>query len=287
MTGFGKAVADSGSKKMIVEIKSLNAKSLDASLRLPPPYKAKELEVRAMLKRKLERGKIEFTLYGDGDDAGRDLPVDLPVVVAYYRQLVELSKTLGIEADRTALLQTALRLPDASLVKAEEPAEEEWQCIERAIEEAVEQLDRFRRDEGEALLDDILIHIGEIERLADGIPPLERQRAENVRQRLHDKVKEWAAVEVDKNRFEQELIYYIEKLDITEEKTRLAQHCRYFRDTAGGDDAPGRKLGFIAQEIGREINTIGSKANDCDIQKIVVRMKDELEKIKEQSLNLL
>lgn len=285
MTGFGKATVATGDKKMVIEIKSLNSKTLDASLRLPPSYKEKELEIRALVKQRLERGKIDLSIH---DDAGeRDVALNQPLLAAYFRQLLDVAAALDVAPDKGELLQAALRFPDVMQARAAEAGDEEWQALRRGLDEALDSLDDFRRREGEALVEDILRRVALIESLAAEVPRFEGQRVEVVRQRLRDKLEEWSAAGVDENRLEQELIYYIEKFDITEEKTRLAQHCRYFVDTARDEEAPGRKLGFIAQEIGREINTLGSKANDHDIQKLVVRMKDELEKIKEQILNLL
>ncbi|MDR1273752.1 MAG: YicC family protein [Odoribacteraceae bacterium] len=285
MTGFGKATVATGDKKMVIEIKSLNSKTLDASLRLPPSYKEKELEIRALVKQRLERGKIDLSIH---DDAGeRDVALNQPLLAAYFRQLLDVAAALDVAPDKGELLQAALRFPDVMQARAAEAGDEEWQALRRGLDEALDCLDDFRRREGEALVEDILRRVALIESLAAEVPRFEGQRVEVVRQRLRDKLEEWSAAGVDENRLEQELIYYIEKFDITEEKTRLAQHCRYFVDTARDEEAPGRKLGFIAQEIGREINTLGSKANDHDIQKLVVRMKDELEKIKEQTLNLL
>jgi uncharacterized protein (TIGR00255 family) len=286
MTGFGRATVATGDKKMVIEVKSLNSKTLDASLRLPPSYKEKELEIRALVKQRLERGKIDLSIHDDA--AGeRDVALNQPLLAAYFRQLLDVATALGVAPDKGELLQAALRFPDVMQARAAEPGDEEWQALRHGLDEALDCLDDFRRREGEALLEDILGRVALIEALAAEVPRFEGQRVEAVRQRLRDKLEEWTAAGVDENRLEQELIYYIEKFDITEEKTRLAQHCRYFVDTARNEEAPGRKLAFIAQEIGREINTLGSKANDHDIQKLVVRMKDELEKIKEQTLNLL
>jgi uncharacterized protein (TIGR00255 family) len=288
MTGFGKTTVASGDRKIVIEVKSLNAKQLDVTTRLPGLYKEKEIEIRGLVKSYLDRGKVELSVYFDNAGPDREVTVNREVIVDYFRQVMEVAGALGVEPDGGALLQTIVRLPEALQVKVEELDEEEWLCLKGGIEAALEELNRFREREGEALMEDILHRVALIEGLAAGVPRFEGQRVAAIKQRLLEKMKEWGEVKnVDENRLEQELVYYLEKLDITEEKIRLAQHCHYFIETARQEEAPGRKLGFIAQEIGREINTMGSKANDHDIQKLVVRMKDELEKIKEQVLNLL
>ena len=261
---------DCGAKKIVVEVKSLNSKQLDVSLKTPSLYKEKDIEIRRLIKERLDRGKVDMTVYFDNDADDKEVAVNKGVVARYFRQMLEVAEELGAEPDRGELLQTVMRFPDCLQVKAEELEEEEWLRLRGGIVEALERLNRFREQEGRALIADIL------------------RRVPAIRQRLQEKLREWGEVKnVDENRLEQEIIYYLEKLDITEEKVRLANHCRYFVETAEREETPGRKLGFIAQEIGREINTMGSKANDHDLQKLVVRMKDELEKIKEQCLNVL
>lgn len=288
MTGFGKTTVEMKNKKVIIEIKSLNSKQLDMSLRLPSLYREKEMDIRTLVKERLDRGKVDMYIYFDNADSDKDVAINRAVVMQYYSQLQEIAGQLGIEPDGNGLLQTIMRFPETLQVKVEELDEEEWLALRAGIEKALEEINRFRLQEGEALMKDILRRVGLIEELAAQVPQFEGQRIVAIRQRLQEKINEWTEVKnVDQNRLEQEIIYYLEKLDITEEKVRLANHCKYFRETVDKEDAPGRKIGFIAQEMGREINTLGSKANDHDIQKLVVRMKDELEKIKEQSLNIL
>lgn len=288
MTGFGKTTVQIGAKKVIIEIKSLNSKQLDLNLRLPSLYKGKEMEIRTMVKEALDRGKVDMSVSFDNMETDKNVTINKSVVMQYFQQMLELSEYLGIEANRSELLQTVIRFPDTMQVKAEELEEAEWQMLQEGIARALEDINRFRIQEGKALIADINHRIELIQQLADCVPAFEAKRVEIIRQRLQERIQEWTDVKnVDENRLEQEIIYYLEKLDITEEKVRLANHCKYFLETADKEEAPGRKLGFIAQEIGREINTMGSKANDHEIQKLVVKMKDELEKIKEQSLNVL
>ena len=288
MTGFGKATVESGDKKIIIEVKSLNSKQADISLRMPNLYKEKEMEIRNIVKNFLERGKIDMTIYFDNADSEKDVSVNQNVVEQYFKQMLDVAAHLGVETNNNEILQTIMRFPDTLKQKTEELDEREWEKLRTGIEKALEENDKFRIQEGTVLIKDILHRIQLIEEFASEVPQYEDRRIEGVRQRLLEKMKEWNEIQnIDQNRLEQEIIYYLEKLDITEEKVRLANHCRYFAETAEKEEAPGRKLGFIAQEIGREINTMGSKANDHDIQKLVVRMKDELEKIKEQSLNIL
>lgn len=266
----------------------MNSKQLDVSLRMPSLYKEKEMEIRNMIKQELDRGKVEMNIYLDNGDSNKDVAVNKTVIAQYFQQMTEVAGMLGVTPDPGELLQTIMRFPETLQVKAEELDEQEWNQLSEGISRALQEINRFRSQEGEALGGDVLHRIGLIQQLAAEVPQYEQQRIAAVRQRLQDKLREWNEVKnIDENRMEQELIYYIEKLDITEEKIRLAQHCGYFTETARTEEYPGRKLGFIAQEIGREINTMGSKANDHAIQKLVVRMKDELEKIKEQTLNIL
>lgn len=288
MTGFGKTTVETGNKKMVVEIKSLNAKQFDMGLRLPGLFKDKEMEIRSMVKERLDRGKIDMAIYYDSTfDGEKNVSVNDAVVVKYFNQMLEVSGQLGFEPDKNELLQTVMRFPDSLQVKTEQLQEDEWMILRGGIEKALDEIDGFRIQEGKALIKDILHRIDLIQQYAGQVPQYESRRIETVRQKLQEKLNEWTAVKADQNRLEQELIYYLEKLDITEEKVRLANHCKYFIETVEKEEAAGRKLGFIAQEIGREINTMGSKSNDLDIQKLVVMMKDELEKIKEQSLNVL
>ena len=288
MTGFGKATADYGTKKVIVEVKSLNSKQLDINLRTPSLYKEKDIEIRNMIKNVLERGKVDMYIYFDNAEDDKDVAVNRSVVKQYYDQMLEVATSLGVEVNKGELLQTIMRFPDTMQARMEELDEEAWNCLREAIEKALSDVDQFRIQEGKVLIADILKRVDLIKSLSAEVPQFEKQRVVTIKQRLQDKMKEWGEIKnIDENRLEQEIIYYLEKLDITEEKVRLANHCKYFIETVEKEEAPGRKLGFIAQEIGREINTMGSKANDHDIQKLVVRMKDELEKIKEQSLNVL
>lgn len=289
MTGFGKTTVETGNKKIVIEIKSLNSKQFDLSLRMPNLFKEKEMEIRSMVKEQLDRGKMEMNISYDSTlEGNKDVSVNDYIVIKYFNQMMEVSEHLGFEPDKNELLQTIMRFPDVLQVKAEELEENEWTILREGIKKALDEIDRFRIQEGKALIKDIVHRIELIQQLADQVPQFEVKRVEIIRQKLQEKISEWTDIKhIDQNRLEQELIYYLEKLDITEEKVRLANHCKYFIETAEKEDAPGRKLGFIAQEIGREINTMGSKANEHDIQKLVVRMKDELEKIKEQSLNIL
>lgn len=288
MTGFGKATVESGDRKIIVEVKSLNSKQVDISLRMPNLYKEKEMEIRNIIKNFLERGKIDMTIYFDNADTDKDVSVNQSVVEQYFKQMLDVASSLGVETNNNEILQIVMRFPETLKQKTEELDEGEWERLKTGIEKALEQIDQFRIQEGRVLIKDILHRIDLIQEFASEVPQYEGRRIEGVRQRLLEKMKEWNEIQnIDQNRLEQEIIYYLEKLDITEEKVRLTNHCKYFIETAEKEEAPGRKLGFIAQEIGREINTMGSKANDHDIQKLVVRMKDELEKIKEQSFNIL
>ena len=288
MTGFGKTTVEVGNKKVIIEIKSLNSKQLDLNLRMPNLYKEKEMEVRGMVKEWLDRGKVDMCIYFDNSETDKEVQINRAVVTQYFNQMLEIAGSLGATPDKGELLQTVMRFPDTLQIKSEELKEEEWSQLKAGVREALEAMDRFRIQEGKALMKDIIHRVQLIQELSAQVPQFEKKRVEVIRQKLQEKITEWTDVKsIDQNRMEQEIIYYLEKLDITEEKVRLANHCKYFMETVEKEDAPGRKIGFIAQEIGREINTMGSKANDHDIQKLVVRMKDELEKIKEQSLNVL
>lgn len=288
MTGFGKTTVESGNKKVVIEIKSLNPKQLDLNLRIPNLYKEKEMEIRSLIKEQLDRGKVDMCIYFDNAESDKDVSINKAVVMQYFNQMVEISNQLGVQPDKDGLLQTIMRFPDTLQVKSEELDDEEWTRLRAGIMQALEEINKFRMQEGKALMKDISHRIELIQNLAAEVPQFEGRRVDVIRQKLQEKMNEWTDVKnIDQNRMEQEIIYYLEKLDITEEKVRLANHCKYFMETVEKEEAPGRKIGFIAQEIGREINTMGSKANDHDIQKLVVRMKDELEKIKEQSLNVL
>lgn len=288
MTGFGKTTVEVGNKKVVIEIKSLNSKQLDLNLRMPNLYKEKEMEVRGMVKEWLDRGKVDMFIYFDNSETEKEVQINRSVVAQYFNQMLEIAESLGAVPDKGELLQTVMRFPDTLQTKTEELKEEEWSQLKAGVETALEAMNHFRMQEGKALIEDIVHRVRLIQDLSAQVPQFEKKRVEVIRQKLQEKLTEWTDVKnIDQNRMEQEIIYYLEKLDITEEKVRLANHCKYFIETVEKEEAPGRKIGFIAQEIGREINTMGSKANDHDIQKLVVRMKDELEKIKEQSLNVL
>lgn len=288
MTGFGKTTVEVGNKKVVIEIKSLNSKQLDLNLRMPNLYKEKEMEVRGMVKEWLDRGKVDMFIYFDNSESEKEVQINRSVVAQYLNQMLEIAESLEAVPDKGELLQTVMRFPDTLQTKTEELKEEEWSQLKAGVVTALEAMNHFRMQEGKALIEDIVHRVRLIQDLSAQVPQFEKKRVEVIRQKLQEKLTEWTDVKnIDQNRMEQEIIYYLEKLDITEEKVRLANHCKYFIETVEKEEAPGRKIGFIAQEIGREINTMGSKANDHDIQKLVVRMKDELEKIKEQSLNVL
>ena len=288
MTGYGKAVVAYKEKKINVEVKSLNSKQLDLSTRIAPLYREKEMEIRQLVAKQLERGKVEFSIWIE-KDAGTDAtPINAAVVENYFHQLKAIVLQVGIPEPQD-WLQTLMRLPDVTTrTETEVLDDEEWAVAQQAIVEALEKLTDFRRQEGAALQKKFTEKIDNIASLMAQIEPYEKSRVEKIRQRIVDGLKEIPEVDYDKNRLEQELIYYIEKLDISEEKQRLANHLKYFRETMQEDGhGVGKKLGFIAQEMGREINTTGSKSNQAEMQNLVVMMKDELEQIKEQVLNAL
>lgn len=287
MTGYGKAVVAYKNKKINVEIKSLNSKQLDLSTRIAPLYREKEMEIRQMVSASLVRGKVDFSVWIEKEAGADATPINAAIVENYYRQIKEISAATGIP-EPTDWYATLLRLPDVTLRTDTELLEdEEWEVARAAIQEALNSLVDFRRQEGMALQKKFNEKIDNIATLLKNIEPLEKSRVEKIRNRIVDGLKEIPEVDYDKNRLEQELIYYIEKLDISEEKQRLANHLKYFRETMEEAEAQGKKLGFIAQEMGREINTTGSKSNQAEMQNIVVKMKDELEQIKEQVLNVL
>ncbi|MBR5688591.1 MAG: YicC family protein [Prevotella sp.] len=287
MTGYGKVVVTYKEKKINVEIKSLNSKSLDLSTRISPLYREKEMEIRQMIASELIRGKVDFSLWVEKDAAQDATPVNGALVENYYRQIKDIAQRTGIP-EPADWFYTLLRMPDVTAkTDVEELCDEEWDTARQAISQALAQLVAFRRQEGAALQKKFEEKINNIEALLQSIEPYEKSRVEKIRAKIIDGLKSIPEVEYDKNRMEQELIYYIEKLDISEEKQRLANHLKYFRDTMVKEEAQGKKLGFIAQEMGREINTTGSKSNHAEMQNIVVRMKDELEQIKEQVLNAL
>ena len=288
MTGYGKAEAHFNGKKIHAEIKSLNSKSLDLSARIAPIYREKEMDVRQLIAQELERGKIDFNLWVEKDVTAQALPLNPVAVAGYLKQIREMSEANGIPFPAQNVWEVLVKLPDTMQTAAvEELTEEEWAVARGAVEAAIAALVGFRKQEGEALQRKFLEKVDNIAQLLAAIEPFEHARVEKIRQRLLDRLAELKGVDYDKNRLEQELIYYIEKLDISEEKQRLANHLKYFRETLDNGHGQGKKLGFIAQEMGREINTTGSKSNQAEMQNIVVKMKDELEQIKEQVLNVL
>lgn len=287
MTGYGKATVTYGTKKITAEVKSLNSKALDLSTRIAPIYREKEMEIRQMLSAALERGKVDFCIWIDRDAAADATPVNGALVENYYRQIKDIAARTGIP-EPTDWWPTLMRMPDVmTRTEVEVLDDAEWQVARSAISEAIANLQAFRRQEGEALERKFAEKIDNIEALLAAIEPYEKMRVEKIRTRIIDGLNSIHGVEYDKNRLEQELIYYIEKLDISEEKQRLTNHLRYFRETMAEGHGQGKKLGFIAQEMGREINTTGSKSNLAEMQNIVVKMKDELEQIKEQVLNAM
>ncbi len=287
MTGYGKAVVAFKNKKIHAELKSLNSKQLDLLTRIAPLYREKEMEIRQMIATKLERGKVDFALWIEQEAGVEATPVNAALVENYYHQLKEVAARVGIPEPQDWLF-TLTRMPDVlAKSETEELTDEEWEAARQSVSQAIDALMEFRRQEGDALEKKFTEKIDNIERLLAEIEPWEKSRVEKIRQRITDGLQQIPGVEYDKNRLEQELIYYIEKLDISEEKQRLSNHLRYFRETMADGHGQGKKLGFIAQEMGREINTTGSKSNQAEMQNIVVQMKDELEQIKEQVLNAL
>ena len=286
MTGYGKSSAIFGGKKIIVEIKSLNSKAMDLSTHIAPDYREKEMDIRALITQKLERGKVDFNLWIEKENEQAATPINVSLVENYYRQIKALSTQLDIP-EPTDWFNSLFRMPDVlTKVETQELEEEEWETAWRVVEEAVNHLVIFRTQEGAALEKKFMEKIDNIERLLQSIESYEAERVAKIRERIIESLKT-LPVDYDKNRLEQELIYYIEKLDISEEKQRLENHLQYFRETMKNGDGQGKKLGFVAQEMGREINTTGSKSNLAEMQNIVVQMKDELEQIKEQVLNVM
>lgn len=288
MTGYGKAVVAYKEKKINVEVKSLNSKSLDLSARIAPLYREKEMEIRRLLAQKLERGKVDFSLWVEKESTVDATPINAALIENYYKQIKAISASTGIPEPED-WFTTLLRLPDVTAkTEVEVLDDEEWEVAQQAINEAIEKLTDFRKQEGAALQKKFTEKIDNIANLLKSIEPFEKNRVPKIREKIIDGLKQIPEVDYDKNRLEQELIYYIEKLDINEEKQRLTNHLKYFHETMKeSDHGVGKKLGFIAQEMGREINTTGSKSNQAEMQNIVVKMKDELEQIKEQVLNAL
>lgn len=290
MTGYGKAEAEYNGKKIHVEIKSLNSKNLDLNTRIATAYREKEMALRKLIAAELLRGKVDFTVWCEKASESVGSTINAATVADYVQQIQTVSAQVdGLAAPVGADLWGVLaRLPELTqAAPAEELSDEEWNVVADAVQRAIKALQAFRLQEGEALAKKFALNIDHIEQLFRSIEPFEQSRVEKIRARLEERLAELTGVDYDKNRLEQELIYYIEKLDINEEKQRLSNHLRYFRETLAGEIGQGKKLGFIAQEMGREINTTGSKSNQAEMQNIVVKMKDELEQIKEQVLNVL
>ncbi|MGG7034857.1 MAG: YicC/YloC family endoribonuclease [Flavobacterium sp.] len=282
MTGFGKATLQLPTKKITIEVKSLNSKGLDLNVRIPSIYREMELGLRNQIAQTLERGKIDFSVFIENTAEQTSTKVNVPIVKAYINQLREIYP----EADEVELMKMAVRMPDTLKTEREEIDENDWNQIQTVINEALKGILNFRKDEGASLEKEFQLRIANIRSYMNQALELDPERVQAIKDRLQTAISE-LKVNVDENRFEQELIYYLEKLDITEEKVRLTNHLDYFIETLNGNEANGRKLGFITQEMGREINTMGSKSNHAQMQKLVVQMKDELEKIKEQVLNVL
>lgn len=286
MTGFGKGEAICGDKKFRVELRSLNSKQLDLSVKIPSKYRAAEAEVRNIVTRMLQRGKVDCFVSFETAVADTSAHINREAFMAYAEEFRKVCEDSMIAPDGGALLNAVMRMPDVVTSEEQEVSDLELAAICEATKLAAEQLDAFRIQEGAILIADLLSRIDLIQRYRHDVEPFESSRVETIKTRIRENMQK-LALEVDNNRLEQEMIFYIEKLDITEEKVRLDNHCAYFREVAASEDAPGRKLGFIAQELGREINTMGSKSNEANMQRLVVMMKDELEKIKEQVLNIL
>ncbi len=288
MTGYGKAIAELSDKKVTIEIKSLNSKALDLSTRIAPAYREKEMEIRNLISKSLERGKVDLNLWVEKkENSSNATIISQSLVEGYYQQIKEISDNLSIPVP-TDWFQTLLRMPDVmSKPESTELTTEEWSTVQKGLAEAIQHLVDFRKQEGEALEKKFREKIENIRQLSLSVTQYETERITKIKDRINEALEKTLNVDYDKNRLEQEIIFYIEKLDINEEKQRLANHLDYFIQTLEGGSGQGKKLGFIAQEIGREINTMGSKSNHAEMQKIVVQMKDELEQIKEQVLNVM
>jgi len=297
MTGYGKSVAEFQGKKIHAEIKSLNSKALDITSRIAPLYREKEMEIRQFIQTELERGKVEFSLWVEKGETADAAPINAALVKEYYQQMIAISQDLGLDTlsgtmdgrnSASDWMRILTRMPDVTMrTEVEVLSDEEWLVARRVVEEAVQHLVDFRKQEGQALAKKFQEKIDNLTALLASIEPYEQGRTEKIRQRIIDTLEQQIGTDYDKNRLEQELIYYIEKLDISEEKQRLTNHLHYFIETMTTGHGQGKKLGFITQEMGREINTTGSKANQAEMQNIVVQMKDELEQIKEQVLNVM
>jgi uncharacterized protein (TIGR00255 family) len=287
MTGFGKAEFEVNNKKITLELKALNSKQIDINARIPSVYREKEIEIRKELAEKLVRGKVDITIYVENHGEDSNSKINEPILKSYFESLKKINDELGLSTDQT-IMQAILRLPDVVKTEYETLDEEEWQVILLHLRKALEDIDDFRRREGKALETDIIANTENIRELLQQITPFEEQRMETVKKRLTENLEKLNLNgTVDENRYEQELVYYIDKMDMNEEKVRLENHCNYFIETIVLPESNGKKLAFISQEMGREINTLGSKAYENNIQRIVVQMKDHLERIKEQLLNVL
>ena len=282
MTGYGKAVLELPEKKVTIEIRSLNSKTLDLNTRIPSFYREKELEIRNLISEKVQRGKIDFSMLVELNPAARNQSINAELIKSYMEEF----KSITPNVTDGELLPVIMRLPDVISYTQDDLNEEEWNQIRATIIEAINALNQFRLDEGKVLEKYLTLNLNNILELLTQVIPFEQERIETIKERFNKRLED-LKVDIDQNRFEQEMIFYLEKLDITEEKVRLKNHCEYFLKELAGIASNGKKLGFISQEIGREINTLGSKSNHSEMQKIVVQMKDELEKIKEQSLNIL
>ncbi len=287
MTGFGKATTELTDKKIVVEIKSLNSKQLDLSARIPNAYKEKEIELRNTIARVLERGKVEVNIYTENVGKVVSTQINQNVLEAYYQQVKQSATQLGVAEPGESLFNILLRMPDVMKSETQEVSDAEWEALNSSVKQAIVQLIEFRLQEGEMLEDLFRSKIANIARLLNDVEQYETERVEKIRLRIEEALQKIGEKDYDKNRLEQEMIYYIEKLDVNEEKNRLNNHLQYFIETMEGKSGQGKKLGFILQEIGREINTLGSKSNHAEMQKIVVQMKDDLEQMKEQILNVM
>ena len=286
MTGFGKGEVSLPNKKITVEVRSLNSKQLDLSVRMPGIYRQKEFDLRSAAAAAIQRGKADITVTVENTTVSTSATVNKEIFAEYIRQVNDALTYSGVSAEYDAIIPAVLRMPEVVSAQAENLSDEESAALMQALELALMQFNSFREQEGATLIADLLRRVDMIEEYKRQVEPFEATRAETIKNRIRENLAQ-LKVDVDTNRLEQEMIFYIEKLDITEEKVRLANHCNYFREVAASEEAVGRKLGFIAQEMGREINTLGSKANEANMQILVVKMKDELEKIKEQVLNIL
>jgi len=286
MTGYGKAEVEIQNLSFSIEIRTLNSKQIDINMRIPPALKGKEIELRTLLSKSLQRGKVDFSIFSDKQQQSSNLSLNKELALQYYQQLKALADELGEEPKD--ILSLITRLPDVFSTEEEEMDERGWQQLQKAVEETIGEVNTFRTEEGRVLENDFRMRIDTILNLLKQVPEYESARIERIRERIQKSLDEnFSNVQYDQNRLEQEIIFYIEKLDITEEKVRLKKHLDYFLEVLNAEDTVGKKLGFVTQEMGREINTLGSKANDASLQQLVVLMKDELEKVKEQMLNIL